>query len=52
VLSTHRMSQGWVRYRRCLCGSLSIEVVDQAYPRMSSINVRVAKPVAPAATSS
>ena len=27
VLSTHRTSQGWVRYRRCACGAVSIELV-------------------------
>jgi hypothetical protein len=26
VLSTHRTSQGWVRYRRCICGTMSIEL--------------------------
>jgi hypothetical protein len=27
VLSTHSTSQGWVRYRRCVCGTLSIQLV-------------------------
>jgi len=27
VLSTHHTSQGWVRYRRCVCGAVSIELV-------------------------
>ena len=27
VLSTHHTSQGWVRYRRCMCGDLTIELV-------------------------
>jgi hypothetical protein len=27
VLSTHPTSQGWVRYRRCVCGTLSIQLV-------------------------
>jgi hypothetical protein len=27
VLSTHRISQGWVRYTRCVCGDLMIELV-------------------------
>ncbi|HLU55061.1 MAG TPA: hypothetical protein VKZ81_06335 [Pseudonocardia sp.] len=27
VLSTHRTSEGWVRYRRCICGDVSIELV-------------------------
>ena len=27
VLSTHPTSQGWVRYRRCVCGSVAIELV-------------------------
>jgi hypothetical protein len=27
VLSTHHTSEGWVRYRRCVCGTVSIELV-------------------------
>lgn len=27
TLSTHLTSEGWVRYRRCACGAVSIEVV-------------------------
>jgi hypothetical protein len=27
VLSTHRTSEGWVRYRRCICGAVTIELV-------------------------
>jgi hypothetical protein len=27
VLSTHPTSQGWVRYRRCVCGRVAIELV-------------------------
>ena len=27
VLSTHHTSQGWVRYRRCVCGAVAIELV-------------------------
>jgi hypothetical protein len=27
VLSTHRTSEGWVRYRRCVCGVVSIELI-------------------------
>lgn len=27
ILSTHQTSQGWVRYRRCVCGTISIELV-------------------------
>lgn len=30
VLSTHPTSQGWVRYRRCSCGQVSIELVRLA----------------------
>ena len=30
VLSTHHTSQGWVRYRRCACGEVSIELVTLA----------------------
>ncbi|MCO1657550.1 hypothetical protein [Pseudonocardia humida] len=28
VLSTHHTSEGWVRYRRCPCGSVTIELVQ------------------------
>jgi len=28
VLSTHHTSEGWVRYRRCVCGSVVIELVQ------------------------
>ncbi|GEL24169.1 hypothetical protein PSU4_31230 [Pseudonocardia sulfidoxydans NBRC 16205] len=27
MLSTHPTSEGWVRYRRCACGEVSIELV-------------------------
>src|ERR1700754_3459277 len=27
VLSTHHTSQGWTRYRRCVCGAVMIELV-------------------------
>lgn len=27
VLSTHHTSEGWVRYRRCVCGAVAIELV-------------------------
>jgi hypothetical protein len=27
VLSTHHTSEGWVRYRRCVCGDVTIELV-------------------------
>lgn len=27
VLSTHHTSQGWIRYRRCVCGAVSIQLV-------------------------
>jgi len=27
VLSTHHTSQGWIRYRRCVCGAVTIELV-------------------------
>jgi hypothetical protein len=27
VLSTHHTSQGWVRYRRCVCGAVTIQLV-------------------------
>ena len=27
VLSTHHTSEGWVRYRRCPCGAVAIQLV-------------------------
>lgn len=27
VLSTHHTSQGWIRYRRCVCGAVSIQLI-------------------------
>jgi hypothetical protein len=27
VMSTHQTSEGWVRYRRCICGAVTIELV-------------------------
>jgi hypothetical protein len=30
VLSTHRTSEGWVRYRRCMCGTVAIELITLA----------------------
>jgi len=27
VLSTHHTSQGWIRYRRCVCGAVAIQLV-------------------------
>ncbi|WP_296371364.1 MULTISPECIES: hypothetical protein [unclassified Pseudonocardia] len=27
MLSTHHVSEGWVRYRRCACGRVSVELV-------------------------
>jgi len=27
VVSTHHTSEGWVRYRRCVCGVMSIKLV-------------------------
>lgn len=30
ILSTHRTSEGWVRYRRCVCGTVAIELVTLA----------------------
>ena len=30
VLSTHRTSEGWVRYRRCMCGTVAIELLTLA----------------------
>jgi hypothetical protein len=34
VLSTHHTSQGWVRYRRCACGHVSIELVTLDEPAL------------------
>ncbi len=30
VVSTHHTSEGWVRYRRCVCGAVAIELVTLA----------------------
>ncbi|MCF7551142.1 hypothetical protein [Pseudonocardia sp. WMMC193] len=27
TLSTHHTSEGWVRYKRCACGGVSIELL-------------------------
>ena len=27
MLSTHHTSEGWVRYRRCPCGAIAIQLV-------------------------
>ena len=42
VLSTHHTSQGWIRYRRCVCGTVSIQLVTLD----GSAGTR-ARPVAP-----
>lgn len=55
VLSAHPTSDGMVRYLRCPCGQVTIQVLrfqEPAYPSASSTRVRAANPVAPAATSS
>jgi hypothetical protein len=26
-MSTHATSEGWVRYRRCMCGAVTIELI-------------------------
>lgn len=30
IVSTHPTSQGWVRYRECMCGAVTIELVTLA----------------------
>lgn len=37
VLSTHHTSQGWVRYRRCACGAVSIELVTLDGPAATHV---------------
>jgi hypothetical protein len=37
VLSTHHTSDGWVRYRRCICGVVSIELVRLAGPAETQV---------------
>jgi hypothetical protein len=38
TLSTHHTSEGWVRYKRCACGAVSIEMLtipaepDRVFP--------------------
>ncbi|HET6258025.1 hypothetical protein [Pseudonocardia sp.] len=32
MLSTHHTSEGWVRYRRCVCGTMSIQLVTLEGP--------------------
>lgn len=42
VLSTHHTSQGWIRYRRCVCGTVSIQLVtldDRSGTRARSVAV-------------
>ena len=47
VLSTHRTSEGWVRYRRCMCGTVAIELIqlastgDQAPVQTSDVREQV-----------
>ena len=43
VLSTHSTSQGWIRYRRCVCGTVSIELIrldEQAGVRARPVAAR------------
>ncbi|WP_219412901.1 hypothetical protein [Pseudonocardia nigra] len=44
VLSTHATSEGWVRYRRCVCGAVSIELVRLAGPGVRAEPVREVVP--------
>lgn len=32
TISTHHTSEGWVRYKRCTCGSVSIELLTLEEP--------------------
>ena len=39
-LSTHRTSEGWVRYRRCGCGSVSVELLTLGVPSPDGAGTR------------
>lgn len=40
VLSTHRTSEGWIRYRKCVCGDLRFELItlDGAGPDLLQVH--------------
>ena len=44
VLSTHHTSQGWMRYRRCVCGDVSIELVTLGPAHRHAGRARAAEP--------
>ena len=40
TLSTHATSEGWVRYRRCACGDVSIELLTLEVQATSGLGTR------------
>ena len=45
VISTHHTSDGWVRYRRCVCGAVAIQLLRLgAGPDMQVEPVRLSTP--------
>lgn len=47
VLSTHHTSQGWARYRRCVCGIVRIELVTLTADGIRARAVRELGPTTP-----
>jgi hypothetical protein len=43
TMSTHHTSEGWVRYKRCACGGVSIELVTPA-PVGAGVESRLVSP--------
>jgi hypothetical protein len=39
LLSTHHTSEGWVLYRRCICGAVMVELVTQDGPRGAQVEL-------------
>jgi hypothetical protein len=39
LLSTHHTSDGWVLYRRCVCGAVMVELVTQDGPRGAQVEL-------------
>ena len=46
TISTHPTSEGWVRYKRCACGGVSIELVTPA-PSGAGVDTRAVSPSRP-----
>ncbi|MCW0216169.1 MAG: hypothetical protein OJJ54_22695 [Pseudonocardia sp.] len=42
TLSTHHTSDGWVRYRLCGCGTLSIQLLELAASGLSEQGIHAA----------